>query len=49
MTLKKFDIDSFIYFDMIFTLHRNLIHKKIEEINNKKIQATVNQKLKIIF
>jgi mRNA interferase MazF len=36
--------DSFIYIDMIFTLHKSLIHKKIGKINDLKIKSTLNQK-----
>jgi mRNA interferase MazF len=39
--------NSFIYADMIFTLHRSLIYKKIGEISNVKIRETINQKLKL--
>ncbi|MEK6897912.1 MAG: type II toxin-antitoxin system PemK/MazF family toxin [Nanoarchaeota archaeon] len=41
--------DSFIYADMIFTLHRSLTHRKIGEVNNKKTQQIINQKIKLIL
>lgn len=41
--------DSFIYVDMLFTLHRTLIYRKIGEINNKETQKLIAQKLKLIF
>lgn len=53
--LKKDDctgdirFDSFIYLDMIFTLHKNLIHRKIGEVNNPKTKELISQKAKLIF
>jgi len=41
--------DSFIYTDMIFTLHKNLIYRKIGKIKNKETQEKINQKIKLIF
>jgi len=41
--------DSFVYVDMIFTLHKNLIYKKIGEISNPKIKEIVNQKIKLVL
>ncbi len=41
--------NSYIYFDMIFTLHQDLIYKKIGKISDVKIKETINQKLKEIF
>ncbi|MEK6844381.1 MAG: type II toxin-antitoxin system PemK/MazF family toxin [Nanoarchaeota archaeon] len=41
--------DSFVYVDMIFTLHKSLVHGKIGEINNLKVKDFVNQKMKLIF
>jgi len=41
--------DSFVYVDMIFTLHKSLIYKKIGEVNNLKIKEMISQKIKLIF
>jgi mRNA interferase MazF len=41
--------DSFVYVDMIFTLHKSLIYKKIGEIDNSKTKESINQKIKLIF
>ena len=55
ITLKKEDcvgdirFDSFIYLDMVFTLHKSLIHRKIGEVRNNKIKELINQKLKTTF
>ena len=40
--------NSFIYVDMIFTLHKSLIYRKIGEVNNKKIKEMINQKIKLV-
>jgi len=37
--------NSFIYVDMIFTLHKSLIYRKIGEINNLNIKEMINQKI----
>lgn len=53
--LKKEDcsgdirFDSFIYLDMIFTLHKSLTHNKIGEIKNTKVKELITQKLKALF
>jgi len=39
--------NSFIYADMIFTLHKSLIHKKIGEIKSSKIKDIINKKVKL--
>ncbi len=41
--------DSFVYVDMIFTLHKSLIYKKIGEVNNLKIKEMINQKIKLVL
>ena len=41
--------NSYIYTDMIFTLHKSLIHRKIGEIKNPKIRDIINQKIKLIL
>ena len=41
--------NSFVYVDMIFTLHKSLIYKKIGEVNNSKIKDIINKKIKLIF
>jgi len=41
--------NSFIYADMIFTLHKNLIYKKIGAVDNSKIKEIINQKIKLVF
>lgn len=41
--------NSFIYADMIFTLHKNLIYKKIGAVNNSKIKEMINQKIKLVL
>src|SRR3989344_1485835 len=40
--------DSFIYTDMIFTLHKNLIYRKIVEVVDFKTKSNINQKIKLI-
>ena len=41
--------DSFVYVDMIFTLHKSLIYKNIGEVNNLKIKELINQKIKLVL
>jgi len=41
--------NSYIYFDIIFTLYKNLIHRKIGEVFDKKIKEKINNKLNEIF
>ena len=41
--------DSFVYVDMIFTLHKSIIYKKIGEVNNLKIKEMINQKIKLVL
>jgi|SRR3989344_3137881 len=41
--------NSFIYVDMIFTLHNNLIHRQIGEVSNQKLKDEINLKLKEIL
>ncbi len=41
--------DSYVYVDMIFTLHNSLIYGKIGKVNDQKINDLINQKLKIIL
>jgi len=41
--------NSFIYIDMIFTLHKSLIYKKIGEISNSKIKKIINNKIKLLL
>lgn len=41
--------NSYIYLDMMFTLHKNLIYRKIGEISNSDIKENINNKLKDIF
>ena len=41
--------DSFVYADMIFTLHKSLIYKKIGEVNNMGIKKIINQKIKLVL
>ena len=40
--------NSFIYVDMIFTLHKDLVYKKIGEVNSIKIKEMINQKISLI-
>ena len=53
--LKKEDckgeiqFDSFIYVDMIFTLHKSLIYRKIGEIKNTQTKENINKKIKLIL
>ncbi|MBS3071434.1 type II toxin-antitoxin system PemK/MazF family toxin [Candidatus Pacearchaeota archaeon] len=53
--LKKEDcegnirFDSFIYLDMIFTLHKSIVHGKIGEVKSSKVKELINQKLKTTF
>lgn len=55
ITLKKEDcegdirFDSFIYLDMVFTLHKSLVHKKIGKVNNSKVKELMSHKLNTIF
>lgn len=41
--------DSYIYLDIIFTLHKNLIYGKIGNIEDFIIKDLVNKKIKEIF
>ena len=41
--------DSFIYVDMVFTLHKSLIYRKIGEIINQKTKDAVNQKIRLVL
>ena len=41
--------DSFMYLDMIFTLHKSLIHGKIGEVKSQKVRDNINQKIKSTF
>lgn len=41
--------DSFIYVDMIFTLYKSLIYRKIGEVKNLKIKEIINQKIKFVL
>ena len=41
--------DSFIYEDMLFTLHKSLVHRKIGEVKSPKIKEIINQKMQIVF
>ena len=55
VALKKEDcegnirFDSFIYLDMIFTLHKSLVHGKIGEVRNSKVKEIINHKIKLTF
>lgn len=41
--------DSYIYLDMIFTLHKNLLYEKIGEVSNFNTRELINNKIKKIF
>jgi mRNA interferase MazF len=41
--------NSFVYVDMVFTLHKSLIYKKIGAVDNLKIKEIINQKIKSVF
>lgn len=41
--------NSYIYLDMIFTLHKNLIYRKIGEISDSKIKEQIKGKIHEIF
>jgi len=41
--------NSYIYLDMILTLHKNLIYEKIGEISDLGVKEKINNKLKDIF
>ena len=41
--------DSYIYIDMIFTLHKNLIYGKIGKVSDLKIKDLLNKKIKEVF
>jgi len=41
--------DSFIYLDMIFTLHKDLVYNKIGEVSNIKTREEINRKIKLVF
>jgi mRNA interferase MazF len=40
---------SFIYVDMVFTLNKNLIYKKIGTINSPKTKEDINKKIKLVL
>ncbi len=41
--------NSFIYVDMIFTLHKSLIYRKIGEVSNMKVREMIGQKIKLVI
>lgn len=41
--------NSYIYIDMIFTLHKNLIYRKIGKIINFSTKESINNQIKEIF
>ena len=41
--------NSYIYIDMIFTLHKNLIYEKIGEVSDLKIKNLINKGILEIF
>jgi mRNA interferase MazF len=41
--------DSFIYVDMVFTLHKSLIYRKIGEVSNQETKDIINQKIGIVL
>src|SRR3989344_4749114 len=41
--------NSFIYADMIFTLHKSLIYKKIGEVSNMKIKEVIIRKIRLVI
>ena len=53
--LKKEDcggdirFNSFIYADMIFTLHKTLIYRKVGEVKNPKTKKEINNKIEMIL
>ena len=55
VVLKKEDcsgdirFDSYIYLDMVFTLHKDLVYRKIGEVKNQKVKNIINQKIKFVF
>lgn len=41
--------DSFVYVDMIFTLHKGIIYGKIGELNDSQAKEEVDRKTKLLF
>jgi mRNA interferase MazF len=41
--------DSYIYIDMIFTLHDSLVARKIGSIKDQKVKDEVDSKIKTLF
>lgn len=41
--------DSYIYLDMIFTLHKSLVHQKVGEIQNSKTKEAIGSKMNLVF
>ena len=41
--------DSKIYLDMLFTLHKGLIYRKLGFVKDKTIIEEINKKLRILF
>ncbi len=41
--------NSFVYVDMVFTLHKSLVHRKIGEVSNSKVKGIINQKIKLVL
>jgi len=41
--------NSYIYLDMIFTLHKDIIHRKIGEVSNQITRQLINDKIREIF
>ena len=48
-TRGNIKFDSYIYLDMIFTLHESLHLKKIGKITDKKIKIEITRKLSEMF
>ena len=55
IALKKEDctgdirFDSYIYIDMIFTLHKSLVHRKIGEVSNFKVRNMIAEKTRLVL
>lgn len=55
IVLKKQDCEgdirfnSYIYVDLIATLHRTIVERKIGHVKSKDVQSLVNEKLRQLF
>jgi mRNA interferase MazF len=47
--IGEIKFNSFIYADMLFTLHKSLIYRKIGEVRDTKVKDMINNKIRIVI